>query len=869
MQKFKLFPMGIPVLAGLLIVSTTVFGAARSPGEVVAPLLNDSTFLVARIDLSKLNLEQVEKEPDAPSVGRLFARTSLGEEIRRGFPTLLNQFRPNYQALLKEGNVSDFFLIASTDYLGDVGDNFAGPYMKGIPFVIAIPVADKTKAQQKAIQQVFSDLSNNRSGNPLGFPVRFTRHDFYFAIFGVNASLSEEAVRSQKEIARVAFGTLNPKPRPEINEAFTELADDPIQIVLIRPAMFNSLLLARMPLENIPFLQPNDEETSDGKSDEQSDPFAGKSGAASPWADKIRLELAQGISWTAIGFDPAKQRLRWIVKADGKGGAKRIADTVAQIIDHGVDWAAEDAKYRGGNRFALRFQSADEMKAAFRTLVPKAIPNKNLLALTLDETFFEKSTPFLEKLFLPDFGPFRSAINIKDTNKLKTLTLAMHNYHDAAKSFPASSTSDAKGKPLQSWRIALLPYLEQSELYEKIKKDEPWDSPYNQQFHAKMPDAFASPFLTDEQTKKGVTNYVVVVATKKPKPADDRNERFDHATTPAFSGPNRWSGIAAFMDGLSNTLLIVERTKPVCWMDPEGDLTFEVAAKGINKDPDGLGSPTKDDFGTGGINVAMGDGSSVFLPDIVPEDSLKAFLTRGGGESWSGFDLWNYDGRPERPRVWKKVNTAENMKRIVLGMHVFHDAYNRFPNPQYEMEMGRGEEKRIQYSWRVRLLPFIEQVALYDAILSTGEPWDSESNKRFHAMMPDVYRGATLSREDAEKGLTTFAMVYGGKSAFESGKPAKLMNITDGTSNTLIITERKTPVNWMDPEGDIPYEAAIKGLGVDDKGIGAPEQYQGETGVWSAFFDGSTHFLPKKIDLKTLKNIIEPTDGNVVNLPVK
>jgi hypothetical protein len=39
----------------------------------------------------------------------------------------------------------------------------------------------------------------------------------------------------------------------------------------------------------------------------------------------------------------------------------------------------------------------------------------------------------------------------------------------------------ASGERLHSWRVVLLPYLGQQELYEKIRLDQPWDSPW--QFH--------------------------------------------------------------------------------------------------------------------------------------------------------------------------------------------------------------------------------------------------------------------------------------------------------------------------------------------------------------------------------------------------
>ncbi|MDZ7615900.1 MAG: DUF1559 domain-containing protein [Patescibacteria group bacterium] len=64
-------------------------------------------------------------------------------------------------------------------------------------------------------------------------------------------------------------------------------------------------------------------------------------------------------------------------------------------------------------------------------------------------------------------------------NNLKQIGLALHNYHDCSGCFPPPYVADAEGKPLYSWRLLLLPYLEENPLYERWHLDEPWDSPHN------------------------------------------------------------------------------------------------------------------------------------------------------------------------------------------------------------------------------------------------------------------------------------------------------------------------------------------------------------------------------------------------------
>ena len=59
-------------------------------------------------------------------------------------------------------------------------------------------------------------------------------------------------------------------------------------------------------------------------------------------------------------------------------------------------------------------------------------------------------------------------------NNLKQIGLAMHNYHSVNNAFPMPAIVDKDGKPLLSWRVAILPFIERGELYNKFHTDEPW-----------------------------------------------------------------------------------------------------------------------------------------------------------------------------------------------------------------------------------------------------------------------------------------------------------------------------------------------------------------------------------------------------------
>jgi hypothetical protein len=171
---------------------------------------------------------------------------------------------------------------------------------------------------------------------------------------------------------------------------------------------------------------------------------------------------------------------------------------------------------------------------------------------------------------------------------------------------PPTFSVDKNGKPLHSWRVLILPYLEHAALYDSIRINEPWDSEYNKQFHDKMPQAFTCPSCTKGNPKSD-TVYCMIVGEK------------------AF-GKIDGKAYDLIPDGFSNTIGIVERATPVCWMSPE-DVTIEDAAKGINKTPNGIGSEHEN-----GANVGIMDGSTRFLKNDFPLDTLKKLITADAGD---------------------------------------------------------------------------------------------------------------------------------------------------------------------------------------------------------------------------------------------
>ncbi len=174
-------------------------------------------------------------------------------------------------------------------------------------------------------------------------------------------------------------------------------------------------------------------------------------------------------------------------------------------------------------------------------------------------------------LLLPAVQAAREAArNVRCANNMAEIGVALHNYHETHKSLPPAYSVDENGKPLHSWRVLLLPYLElgggsvyKGSVYEDIKLDEPWDSPHNSRFHHLMPQVFACTSRQESEWRhNGMTPYKMIIG---PDTISD--------------GPHSVS-FAEVSRGLSQTIAVVETTKPVCWMQPV-DLPQSALAEGI------------------------------------------------------------------------------------------------------------------------------------------------------------------------------------------------------------------------------------------------------------------------------------------------
>lgn len=107
--------------------------------------------------------------------------------------------------------------------------------------------------------------------------------------------------------------------------------------------------------------------------------------------------------------------------------------------------------------------------------------------------------------------PRHAMLRIHCAQNLKQIGLALHQYRSDYGSFPPIVTKDVEGRSLHSWRVLLLPYLEEKALYDRIDLSQPWDAPVHQALHAQCPKIYRCP---SSLLLEGHTTYQAILDSK-------------------------------------------------------------------------------------------------------------------------------------------------------------------------------------------------------------------------------------------------------------------------------------------------------------------------------------------------------------------
>jgi hypothetical protein len=209
---------------------------------------------------------------------------------------------------------------------------------------------------------------------------------------------------------------------------------------------------------------------------------------------------------------------------------------------------------------------------------------------------------------------------------------------------------------------------------------------------------------------------------------------------------------------------------------------------------------------------------------------------------------------PELAKLLKKVQPAarnvsmNNLKQITLAIHNYADAFGRFPTDI------KSKEGKLLLSWRVALLPFVEQTNLYQQF-KLDEPWDSANNKKLIEQMPKIFLSPKQGMQLKDR--TTYLAPLGKGLIWDGPMGIRFQDITDGTSNTILLVESSDDhaVVWTKPDDIvIDMNNPAKGLighwgdgflaAMADGSVRFVEK--GYSGIWAMFTKDGGEVLPEK-----------------------
>ncbi len=328
-----------------------------------------------------------------------------------------------------------------------------------------------------------------------------------------------------------------------------------------------------------------------------------KAGAAPP-ALAPYAELPDLVQSTTLTINTQPELgIHWLIEGRDEASAKKIADMIAgarQMANQMLPAFKQLAESRPPE---IR-PAADYAVGLATKLAAGITPKQTGNQVTLDIQNLGTVDDLATKMIAPGIVSARTAARrMQRMNDLKQLALAMQVYAAAKGTLPPAAIYSKDGKPLLSWRVAVLPYLEQANLYKAFHLDEPWDGPNNKQISAVLIALFVPKNATNDQQR--LTRYVVPTGKGT-----------------IFDG-NDGIKLSDMTDRLSNTIMIVEvgPDKAVAWAAPE-DMAFdpEKPAAGLGEIPDE------------GFLAAFADGSVRLIKKSVDPETLRRLFIRNDGQ---------------------------------------------------------------------------------------------------------------------------------------------------------------------------------------------------------------------------------------------
>ncbi|MDR1382668.1 MAG: DUF1559 domain-containing protein [Planctomycetaceae bacterium] len=631
-------------------VAQTLTAADYSPQvqkilEPISQMIDANTFLVGHIDLTRIDAETsaaVLKTNVATITTKLFSQVAAEEDKEEFQKKLQSAFQQlDIWANRTKARIAEIRALGCNEIyiLGN------SKIMTVTPLQLVLPAsADKLELLEKML--VFPEDS------PVGWV--FQRNGDLL-VANLIMPFSSGSLEDANIGSRVAFQhkLIRPSIKPELAAGLERVKNAPVKLVFAPDGVISGLWKVSAGL--YPFYY-------DDSYNGFYNMISNISGLAS---------ATEHLQWSAIGLDLSRSVFAVTVQAKSPESAQELHDLIIrQKTLFAIFTTFSQPRRNRVNDFSDANNPLNNFNAVsdFAMLFLPEV-REDQLQLVVDQERLQNAMEQIAGTYSAMVLPsMESSRKTECANNLKTIILAMHTYHDATRSFPTAYTTNKEGKPMFSWRVALLPYFEQQALYAEIQEeqqkypDESWDGEHFKKFHSRCPKVYQCPSVKNQAS--GMTNYSVIVGkiTSKEQ-ADALGLRYVENQLPSASGemsvtgragavsskvnkndssnvlgvssafpePNKWYTFALLSDGTSNTIAVVERKEPVCWMDPSQEITIEDAIKYYNTEENKVGSSHK-----GGFFFALFDGSVHFWETAkIPISTWKACITCNGGESVS------------------------------------------------------------------------------------------------------------------------------------------------------------------------------------------------------------------------------------------
>lgn len=271
----------------------------------------------------------------------------------------------------------------------------------------------------------------------------------------------------------------------------------------------------------------------------------------------------------AAGAEKRARNLQSLIALVGQSGQGRQQQRTEQIAAD-PDIAPQFVDYLGAMLSSAQAEQADNFaRLTMKATMPAgaavgfmidmvsrlgnlSVDGRSNYADAFDNASLNAPAPATPRIPLSVLNsPGLSAARSATRAKLQALATAVQRYVDEHGAYPSDVRDESTGEPLLSWRVRLLPYLDQQELYDQFKLDEPWSSEQNQSLLSRIPDAYRDSGPGRAAGAEGDTTFVAIAG----------DDTVFGAQTPVTA--------ESIMDGLDRTIMIVQSAPATAWTKPD------------------------------------------------------------------------------------------------------------------------------------------------------------------------------------------------------------------------------------------------------------------------------------------------------------